>query len=85
MRGHDATYCYNNYSFLCFLQKGRWQYLLLVISLTRLIFIPLVLMCNVRPRAVPVFFNSDVAPVLLTTALGLSNGFTASVAMVSVG
>ena len=72
-------------SLFCFLQKGRWQNLLLVISLARVLFIPLFLICNVQPRRIPVFFNNDVMPVVLTTGLGLSNGFTASVAMVSVG
>ena len=42
-------------------------------------------MCNVQPRSDDfiVYLNGDVFPIIITTVFGLSNGFFASLAMVS--
>lgn len=67
------------------MQPGYWQYLLLVLTIVRIAFVPFFLFCNVQPRAthLPVFFVSDIWPIAGTLALGLTNGFLASMAMVS--
>lgn len=66
-------------------QPGCWQYLLIALALLRLAFIPFFLLCNVQPRsdAFTVIFNNDSWPIAGVVALGLSNGFLATMAMVS--
>ncbi|XP_019850794.1 PREDICTED: equilibrative nucleoside transporter 1-like isoform X2 [Amphimedon queenslandica] len=68
-----------------FKMTGKWRFLLLALTLLRFLFVPLLLWCNVQPRSIHfhVLFHNDVWPILFITALGLSNGFLASVCMVS--
>ena len=53
---------------------------LLIAQFSRIILIPLLLMCVV-PRSAPIF-NHDVWPMLISAGLGLSNGYFGSVPMI---
>ncbi len=64
------------------LQVGSHRLVLFIASALRVLFVPLVLLCNFRNRDDPVF-NSDVIPVVLVTFLGLTNGYLGSTAMIS--
>lgn len=55
--------------------------LLLVLSLIRVVFIPLLMYCNAQPRTGHVIFNSDVYPVVFILLLGLTNGYFGTLAM----
>ena len=68
-----------------FKMPGKWKYLLLVFTVLRVLFVLLFLMCNVQPRSDDfiVYLNSDIFPIIITVIFGLSNGFFASLAMVS--
>jgi len=52
-----------------------------VFSAARIIFVPIFLMSNIRNNALPVLFKSDVCTVGNMIALGATNGFVASKAM----
>jgi equilibrative nucleoside transporter 1/2/3 len=66
-----------------FKMVGKWKFVLLALTISRVVFIPMVMFCNAQGRSIPVLFTSDLWPILLTTCIGLSNGFFASLAMVS--
>ncbi|WAR18574.1 S29A3-like protein [Mya arenaria] len=55
--------------------------LLLVLSVMRVVFIPLIMFCNAQPRHDPVIFNSDAFPVIFIMLLGLTNGYLGTLAM----
>ncbi|OWF41845.1 equilibrative nucleoside transporter 3-like [Mizuhopecten yessoensis] len=56
--------------------------LLLVVSLVRVAFIPLLMLCNAQPRAhLPVVFTSDVYPIVFILLLGLTNGYLCTLCM----
>ena len=58
----------------------RW---LVVLSVARVIFIPLFLMCNYIPdeRTSAVWFNSDIYPIVFMVFFSFTNGYFASLAM----
>lgn len=55
---------------------------ILMLSIARIVFIPLIVYCNAQPRAhLPVLIHSDVVYIILSALLGLSNGYIASLCM----
>lgn len=54
---------------------------LLILCIVRLIFIPLLMLCNVQPRTSAVVFHSDIFPVVFILLLGLTNGHFSTLAM----
>ena len=54
--------------------------LVLPFSILRLIFIPLIFMCNLQPRTVPVWFVPDYWPCLFYFTMAWSNGIVLSIA-----
>ena len=62
------------------LLNNKW---LLILSVARVVFIPLFLLCNYLPaeRTVPVIFNSDIYPIVFMTIFSFTNGYFASLAM----
>jgi len=60
--------------------------LVLALSLLRIGFLPLFLLCNLSPgerTLVPVVFESDTAYLIIMTAFSLSNGYVGSICMMS--
>lgn len=56
-----------------------------VLSLLRVAFIPLLLLCNAQPRHhLPVLMNSDLYYILIIVLFGLSNGYLANIALICV-
>jgi equilibrative nucleoside transporter 1/2/3 len=56
--------------------------LLLVFSILRIAFIPLLMLCNVEPRSnLPVALYDDSFPIILITLLGLTNGYLGTLCM----
>ncbi|XP_067141927.1 equilibrative nucleoside transporter 1 [Centruroides vittatus] len=61
--------------------SSRW--LLLSLSIIRIVYIPLFMMCNTRPRSIlPVVFG-DVEYILLIVTLGITNGSVCTLAMIA--
>jgi len=61
-------------------------YITLGMSLARFVFIPLFLMCNVRPgsrEVTSVQFESDVAYIIIMALFSISNGYVGSICMIS--
>jgi len=54
---------------------------ILTFALCRLVFIPLLLLCNVSGSQLPILFKNDAFPILILIAFALSNGYTSSCAM----
>ena len=56
---------------------------LVILTVARVIFIPLFAMCNYLPdeRTAPVWFDSDVYPIFFMTLFSFTNGYFASLAM----
>ena len=52
----------------------------LPLSISRLLFIPLTLMCNIQPRTLPVWFRADCCPALIYFFMAWSNGVVLSIA-----
>ena len=55
---------------------------ILLVSCTRFIFIPLIFMCNLQPRTIPVWFSHDAFPTVFSFLLGWSEGQLLSMAAV---
>ena len=55
--------------------------IILYVTSSRILIIPLLLMCNLRPRSVPVWFKNDLWPVLFLSILAVSNGHINTLAM----
>ncbi|XP_049939857.1 equilibrative nucleoside transporter 3 [Schistocerca serialis cubense] len=57
-----------------------------LISILRVVFIPLFLMCNAHPRhhGMPLLINSDVYYIILMVIFGLSNGYLANITLICV-
>ena len=51
---------------------------ILPVSLLRALFIPLIYMCNLQPRALPVWFASDAWPAIFNLLLSWTNGHVLS-------
>ena len=52
-------------------------------TLLRVAFYPLILLCNIDGTVLPVAFKSDVIAMVIVSALGMSNGLLASLAMMA--
>ena len=52
-----------------------------MLAVLRVVFIPLIMLCNAQPRHDPVIFHSDVFPVVFIMLLGLTNGYLGTLAM----
>ena len=61
----------------------RGSYMVLGLSLARLVFIPLFMLCNAAPtkRILPVVFHSDAVYVLFMIVFALSNGYLGNMCM----
>jgi equilibrative nucleoside transporter 1/2/3 len=55
---------------------------ILQFSLCRAAFIPLILFCNVSGSKLPVLLKNDAFPILIVALFALTNGYTASCAMI---
>lgn len=65
---------------------GSQRYVLFILCVLRLAFIPLFMFCNFHPaggRHFFVLFKSDAYPIFFTTLFGISNGYLGSVAMIT--
>ncbi|XP_014782442.1 equilibrative nucleoside transporter 3 [Octopus bimaculoides] len=66
----------------CFLFKPKSSMLFLTTALLRIVFIPLIMLCNVQPREhMTVLFDNDYAAGIIIFFLGLSNGFISNTSM----
>lgn len=62
-------------------RKNGW--IVLLFSVSRIAFIPLILLCNAQPRShLPVIITSDAVYTLLVVLLGLSNGYLANITFI---
>ncbi|XP_014663897.1 PREDICTED: equilibrative nucleoside transporter 1-like isoform X2 [Priapulus caudatus] len=60
----------------------RGSYLLPLLCILRVGFIPLFLLCNIQPRGtIPVIFNTDIYPVVFMLLFATTNGYLASLCM----
>ncbi|XP_032876374.1 equilibrative nucleoside transporter 1, partial [Amblyraja radiata] len=60
-------------------RKGsKW---LAALVITRVVFIPLFMLCNIYPRQLPVFFAHDAWYICFMVLFAFSNGYTASLCM----
>ena len=59
------------------LPSKRW---ILPISLLRIVFIPLIYMCNLQPRSIPVWFTADIWPGVFSILISWTNGHILSLA-----
>ncbi|KAH9375488.1 hypothetical protein HPB48_016368 [Haemaphysalis longicornis] len=63
----------------------KHERLVLVLSLARTVFVPLLMLCNAQPRRhLPVVFPSDVAFVVFMTAFSFTNGYLLSASLMQV-
>ncbi|XP_074093164.1 equilibrative nucleoside transporter 1 isoform X2 [Macrotis lagotis] len=61
-------------------KENQWQLLALVVS--RIVFIPLFMLCNVHPRKnLPVIFHHDAWYIVFMMVFAFSNGYLASLCM----
>lgn len=64
-------------------RSSSWVVALL--SILRVVFIPLLLLCNAQPRHhLPVIMNSDLYYILIIVLFGLSNGYLANITLICV-
>lgn len=56
------------------------KYIILILSISRIIFIPLLLTCNHKGSTTSLF-KSDIYPIMFNAAMGLSNGYFATLCM----
>lgn len=54
---------------------------LLILCICRVVFIPLLMLCNAQPRTDAVVFDSDIYPVVFILLLGLTNGHFSTLSM----
>ena len=52
-----------------------------IASASRIVFVPLFLLCKVSSSQLPLIFNSDACPILFIVLFALSNGYVASCSM----
>ncbi|XP_071454799.1 equilibrative nucleoside transporter 3 isoform X2 [Hetaerina americana] len=61
------------------------SWLVALLSTARVVFIPLLLLCNAQPRQnLPVLINSDIAYIAIMMMFALSNGYLANISLVLV-
>jgi equilibrative nucleoside transporter 1/2/3 len=67
------------------LQPQNKGWVVAMMSVLRIAFIPLLLLCNAQPRHhLPVVMNSDLYYILIIVLFGLSNGYLANIALICV-
>ena len=85
----QTTFFLNNWKkvnayFIFFLLQPSYgrQKCLLVLCICRVVFIPLLMLCNAQPRTTDdVVFQSDIYPIVFIVLLGLTNGHLSTLAM----
>lgn len=61
----------------------RNNYILLILTISRIVFIPLLLMCNHKgSNDEIILFKNDIYPIVFNALMGLSNGYLATLCMV---
>lgn len=69
-------------TFVCKFPGPHRPQVLLVLSILRIAFIPLLMLCNAQPRShMSVPLENDLYPIILISAMGLSNGYISTLAM----
>ncbi|GAB1609657.1 equilibrative nucleoside transporter 3-like [Argonauta hians] len=62
--------------------KSSWSNSFLLASVLRIVFVPLIMYCNVQPREhLKVSFDNDYAMGIIICFLGLTNGFVSNMSM----
>lgn len=64
-----------------FMWPGKDSCWLPSLVVARLVFVPLLLLCNVQPRSLPVVFEHDAWYIFFMAAFAFSNGYLASLCM----
>ena len=53
-----------------------------ILSVIRLVFVPLFALCNVQPRGtLPVVFNNDAYPMIIMAVFAITNGYISTQAL----
>jgi hypothetical protein len=67
------------------LQPRSSSWVVALLSILRVVFIPLLLLCNAQPRHhLPVVMNSDLYYILIIVLFALSNGYLANITLICV-
>lgn len=68
--------------YLHFQPKNK-PYIVAGLSLIRVIFVPILMMCNAHPRHyLPILIEEDYIYILIITIFALSNGYIANIALI---
>ncbi|KAK6173516.1 hypothetical protein SNE40_016950 [Patella caerulea] len=62
----------------------RMKYVLMFFSIIRIVYIPLLLACNIQngtERSIPIIFNHDAYPIVFILTLGISNGYLSTLSL----
>jgi len=59
-------------------EKSKW---LLILCISRIVFIPLFLMCNYEHRILPYVFQHDFWPIIINIVFSVTNGYLGSLCM----
>ena len=59
-------------------EKSKW---LMILCISRIVFIPLFLMCNYEHRLLPYVFKHDYWPIIINILFSVSNGYLGSLGM----
>lgn len=71
-----------DWSVVCPLQPGKDSFWLPALVVARIVFIPLLMLCNVRQRHyLPSVFTHDSLFIIFMAAFAFSNGYLASLCM----
>lgn len=62
-------------------KKGQW-YLVLLLVVLRVAFVPLFMYCNIDHKNLTTVFNHDAYYIIIMIAFGLSNGYLATLCMI---
>jgi equilibrative nucleoside transporter 1/2/3 len=64
-------------------QPKNKPWLVIFMSITRAIFIPVLMFCNAQPRHhLPVYIHSDLYYILITIVFAISNGYLCNLAFI---
>lgn len=59
---------------------SRYKYVTLLLTLLRVVFVPLLMLCNAHPRKhLPIIFDSDVQFIVLIVFFGLTGGYLCTI------
>nr|CAD7588621.1 unnamed protein product [Timema genevievae] len=63
----------------------QWGWLVILLAVCRVVFVPLLMLCNARPRHhMPVLIDSDLYYILIIVVFALSNGYLANLTLICV-